>query len=448
VRARVVPEPMRIQREGAQLQIRGTWSAGPGDDQARFLADLRALRDSAAIGYDELAARAHYPSDVLKEAENGPSLPGLPILSAYVRACEGDVLDWEERWRRLNPEVADDPNLPVRPAGASAAAVAGARAGIGVAPPDVYDPDRIRAALRGNQSHSDQADRRAGDPGVAASAGISGFSDQGFADQGMDSGQGLDGAAPLGSGLSWDTVTDPAVPKANGNHSSTYSSRGPFDAAFTSTPDSAERTEAAQAEEFSWLAKSEPESGAADSSEPAWTERTEAGFGWRDRADTGLTSPSEAESALPEPEITEQIPRYQDDGPASSSERTDFWGQPLSQASADLQVPAAAPRAEEPPIPRATWPSAAGTAAAQTAQPAHRTTADAGLGTATAAQSHSPAAPSYGQGTPSHSQVGPAAQTAVAQRAERRQDRFFTARLLVVIVIAALIGSVLVLLLR
>ena len=97
----MAPKPMFIQREGAQLQIRGTWSAGPGDDQARFLADLRALRDSATIGYDELAARAHYPSDVLKEAENGPSLPGLPILSAYVRACDGDVPDWEERWRRL-----------------------------------------------------------------------------------------------------------------------------------------------------------------------------------------------------------------------------------------------------------------------------------------------------------------------------------------------------------
>ena len=145
----VVPKPMRIQREGAQLQIRGTWSAGPGDDQARFLADLRALRDSAAIGYDEMAARAHYPSDILKEAENGPGLPGLPILTAYVRACEGDVLDWEERWRRLNPELPEDPDLPVRPAGASAAAVAGARAGVGVAPPDVYDPERIRAALRG-----------------------------------------------------------------------------------------------------------------------------------------------------------------------------------------------------------------------------------------------------------------------------------------------------------
>ena len=63
------------------MQNRGTWSAGPGDDQARFLADLRALRDTTAIGYDELAARAHYPSDVLKEAENGPSLPGLPMYA-------------------------------------------------------------------------------------------------------------------------------------------------------------------------------------------------------------------------------------------------------------------------------------------------------------------------------------------------------------------------------
>src|SRR6516165_4458635 len=161
---------MFIQREGAQLQIRGTWSAGPGDDQARFLADLRALRDSAAIGFDELAARAHYPSDILKEAENGPSLPGLPILSAYVRACEGDVLDWEERWRRLNPDAPDDPELPVRPAGASAAAVVGARAGVGVAPPDVYDPERIRAALRGDHIRAEQASRRASDPGVSASA--------------------------------------------------------------------------------------------------------------------------------------------------------------------------------------------------------------------------------------------------------------------------------------
>jgi len=154
-RARGVPKPMPSVGKGAQLQIRGMWSAGPGDDQARFLADLRSLRDTAAIGYDELAARAHFPSDILKEAENGPVLPGLPILTAYVRACEGDVTEWEERWRRLASEVPEDPGLPVRPAGASPAAVAGARAGVGIAPPDVYDPERIRAALRGGRSDQD-----------------------------------------------------------------------------------------------------------------------------------------------------------------------------------------------------------------------------------------------------------------------------------------------------
>src|SRR5438876_225159 len=106
--------PMRIQREGAQLQARGMRSADPDDDQARFLADLRALRDTAAIGFEELAARAHYPSDALKEAENGTCLPSLPIVAAYVRACGGNVPEWEERWRRLGGETRADPNLPVR----------------------------------------------------------------------------------------------------------------------------------------------------------------------------------------------------------------------------------------------------------------------------------------------------------------------------------------------
>jgi hypothetical protein len=151
----VVPELVRIQREDAQLQLRGMWPDGQGDDQDRFLADLRALRDKAALGYEELAARAHYPSDILKEAENGPFLPGLPIVSAYVRACDGDVPGWEERWRRLAHGADSESCLPVRPPGASPAAVAGARAGIGVAPPDVYDPERIRAALRGGHGLAD-----------------------------------------------------------------------------------------------------------------------------------------------------------------------------------------------------------------------------------------------------------------------------------------------------
>src|SRR5216683_1346083 len=312
----VVPTPMRIQREGAQLQIRGTWSAGPGDDQARFLADLRALRDSAAIGYDEMAARAHYPSDILKEAENGPFLPGLPILTAYVRACEGDVLDWEERWRRLNPEVADDPNLPVRPAGASPAAVAGARAGVGIAPPDVYDPDRIRAALRGAQARNGQGGRRANGPGSAAPAADAvgvGISDHALP---AESGTAPDHGPGWGSARGWDTAADPGVTSANGDHSVTHGGRGPFDAAFTEIPDS-QRAEPAEAEDFSWLAKSPPESRPADG-EPAWPEQ----------ADTGLAEPS--------------TNWFEQTRPASQADASAGWSAGLAEAGT-VAEPAAEP---------------------------------------------------------------------------------------------------------
>src|SRR5580658_4197568 len=160
------------------------WSAGQADDRARFLADLRAMRDAAAVGYDELSARTHFPSGILKEAENGPALPTLPILAAYVRACDGDVLEWEERWRRLGSEAWADPNLPVRPPGASPAAAAGARAGVTMAPPDVYDPERIRTALRGGQEHSDTATASRG----AAAASTAGAIPQGAPAAGSPSG--------------------------------------------------------------------------------------------------------------------------------------------------------------------------------------------------------------------------------------------------------------------
>jgi hypothetical protein len=415
---------MRIQREGAQLQIRGTWSAGSGDDQARFLADLRTLRDSAVIGYDELSARAHYPSDVLKEAENGPSLPGLPILSAYVRACEGDVLDWEERWRRLNPEVPDDPDLPVRPAGASAAAVAGARAGVGVAPPDVYDPDRIRAALRGDQGRTDQTSRKAEDPGILTPA--SADARLGY-DQPAepDAGPGRD--AGWGASPGWDAVPDPHVTSANGHHSAQQVNRGPFDAAFTTTADAGGDVPAE--EDFSWLQQGPPQSSPADNEPSSWSART----------DSGLASLPETGSVAPGPDITERITRYQAESLATP-ERTDFWAKPSSSSPApsapsDLRAPSA-PRAEEPAITRASWPSTAETATPPAAETAQRVPATAGTtaaGMTASPGTTQPVSPQGSPGQPAHA---------------GRPDRYFPVRLLVVIIIAALIGSALVLILK
>jgi Helix-turn-helix domain len=136
---------------------------GQGDDKARFLAEFRALRDRVAIDFEELAARTHYPSDVLKDAENGPGLPGLPVLAAYVRACGGDVAEWEERWRRLALAADDESGLPTRPAGASAAAVAGARAGVTVGPAEAADTERIRAALKAHRQREEASRARVTD---------------------------------------------------------------------------------------------------------------------------------------------------------------------------------------------------------------------------------------------------------------------------------------------
>jgi hypothetical protein len=437
---------MRIQREGAQLQIRGTWSAGPGDDQARFLADLRALRDSAAIGYDELAARAHYPSDVLKEAENGPSLPGLPILTAYVRACEGDVLDWEERWRRLNPDVPDDPGLPIRPAGASAAAQAGARAGVGVAPPDVYDPERIKAALRGGHARTEPGGRRATDPGVLAPAasgtGLDG-PDPGLP---VETGPSVDGWGTAPS-AGWDPA--PGVTAANGNHSATVGNRGPFDAAFTNLPEAAEP---ASADEFSWLQKSEPESrpaggdgdrrwpeqagnGGSPETLPAETlpaEQDDSDVTWPSARSASRMAGSGSGSGHADPDTTERILRHQAEGLAAR-EQTDFWGQPIPQAPADLRMPAATPRAAEPAVTRASWSAPADTTP-PVAEPAHRTAAAPAL-----PASAVPAQPVS---------TGKSQAQAAGHERDHRQDRYFPARLLAVIVIAALIGSALVLLLK
>ena len=117
-----------------------------GDDAARFLRELRQLRDGAGLGQAELAARAHYPYDRIRAAEVGPTLPELPVLSAYVRGCGGTTEEWEERWRSLT-SAPTLPLLDARPAGCSTAASAGARIGSISPVADTPDPSLILAAL-------------------------------------------------------------------------------------------------------------------------------------------------------------------------------------------------------------------------------------------------------------------------------------------------------------
>ncbi|MBE8522003.1 hypothetical protein ILP97_31730 [Amycolatopsis sp. H6(2020)] len=74
-----------------------------------FAADLRALRTKAnSPAYRELARRAHYSAATLSEAASGRKLPTLAVTLAYVRACDGDVTEWERRWHHVAAELAED----------------------------------------------------------------------------------------------------------------------------------------------------------------------------------------------------------------------------------------------------------------------------------------------------------------------------------------------------
>lgn len=108
----------------------------------RFLSDLRALRTGAGLDHGQLAARAHYPRDVIAAAEAGPRLPALPVLAAYVRGCGGtgdEILAWEDRWRGVTGSKAH-PLLTARVAGLS-----GANRPLS---PENSDPVAIRSALQ------------------------------------------------------------------------------------------------------------------------------------------------------------------------------------------------------------------------------------------------------------------------------------------------------------
>ncbi|WP_439658594.1 nSTAND1 domain-containing NTPase [Lentzea sp. HUAS TT2] len=67
---------------------------------AAFAADLRKLRaEAGGPGYRELAVRAGYSAAALANAANGRRLPSLAVTLAFVRACDGDCVEWEQRWR-------------------------------------------------------------------------------------------------------------------------------------------------------------------------------------------------------------------------------------------------------------------------------------------------------------------------------------------------------------
>ncbi|MEU6394749.1 helix-turn-helix domain-containing protein [Streptomyces sp. NPDC046939] len=73
----------------------------------RFAYELRKLRQEAGgLTYRELARRAHYSATALSQAAAGEQLPSLAVALAYVKACGGDLEEWERRWKEASEESA------------------------------------------------------------------------------------------------------------------------------------------------------------------------------------------------------------------------------------------------------------------------------------------------------------------------------------------------------
>ncbi|MES4902006.1 MULTISPECIES: XRE family transcriptional regulator [unclassified Streptomyces] len=84
----------------------------PGDGPlVEFAAGLRQLRQKAGNPpYRKLAEQAHYSISTLSSAASGQRLPTLAVTLAYVRACEGDVGEWEQRWREAAERLGEGPS--------------------------------------------------------------------------------------------------------------------------------------------------------------------------------------------------------------------------------------------------------------------------------------------------------------------------------------------------
>lgn len=86
---------------------------GLGGPVEQLAAGLRELRDKAGKpGYRQMAARANYSVATLSAAASGRRLPTLEVTLGYVAACDGDLQQWERRWReaeRLSAASVLDP---------------------------------------------------------------------------------------------------------------------------------------------------------------------------------------------------------------------------------------------------------------------------------------------------------------------------------------------------
>jgi hypothetical protein len=101
------------QRETAVPENRAGGPAQPvasiePDGLEAFARDLRTLRAKADLDYEEMAEVSHYEMTTLAAAAGGLRLPSLPVAVAFVRACDGNAAEWEDRWQKVAEKITAD----------------------------------------------------------------------------------------------------------------------------------------------------------------------------------------------------------------------------------------------------------------------------------------------------------------------------------------------------
>ncbi|MBV9449577.1 MAG: helix-turn-helix domain-containing protein [Streptosporangiaceae bacterium] len=147
-------------------------TAGPLESFALGLRELR--RAAGSPPYRVLSRQARYSPSTLAAAASGQRLPSLEVTRAYVAACDGDVRDWERRWRTVAAALAavsPQEAAPVRPQRTARRVILAAIAipiAIAVITAGIVIPD----ALGGNQPlRPDPAHRAAARPALPSAGG-------------------------------------------------------------------------------------------------------------------------------------------------------------------------------------------------------------------------------------------------------------------------------------
>ncbi|KUN99686.1 hypothetical protein [Streptomyces caeruleatus] len=75
---------------------------------ARLAHELREVRkDAGTPSYRRMAEAAGFSATTLSQAAAGERLPSLAVVQGYVKACGGDPLEWEPRWKEAEAAVAE-----------------------------------------------------------------------------------------------------------------------------------------------------------------------------------------------------------------------------------------------------------------------------------------------------------------------------------------------------